>query len=53
VVEPTPQNFTKAINYFFQNRSQLQKKSKITRQYATKNFSSKNAIVIIRSFNPQ
>lgn len=50
VVNPTPQDFAKAVNFFYLNRAALKECASNARKYAMSKFSSKNAQNIISTF---
>ncbi len=50
IINPTPQEIAKAINYFYNNRAQLRKRALKSRGYALNKFSSRNAEPIIKSY---
>lgn len=50
VVEPTPMEIAKIINFLFTHQEQLEKRASKCRQYALSKFSEKNVESIIRSY---
>lgn len=50
IINPTPQEIAKAVNYFYNNRDQLRKRALKSRGYALNKFSSRNAEPIIKSY---
>lgn len=50
LIEPTVENVTHKIEYYFQRRDQLSKKASNCRPYAEDNFSQRNAKVIVDSY---
>jgi len=50
IINPTPQEIAKAVNYFYNNRDQLKKRALKSREYALNKFSRKNAEPIIKSY---
>lgn len=50
IIEPTIQEITKAVNFYFHNRHVLKKSARNARKYALSKFSKKNAEPIISSY---
>lgn len=50
IIEPTPQEIAKAVNFYFNNPSVLKKAAQNTRKYALDKFSKKNAEAIINTY---
>lgn len=50
LIDPTEPSLKKSIDYFYHHKNELAKKAKNCREYALKNFSEKNAEVILRSY---
>lgn len=50
VIDPTPFEIAKTVNFYFINKKVLKKNALLARRYALKKFSSKNAQVIISAF---
>lgn len=50
IINPTPQEIAKAVNYFYKNRDQLKKRALQSRRYASSKFSSRNVEPIIKSY---
>ena len=50
IIEPTSQEITKAVNFYFHNRHVLKKSAQNARKYALSKFSKKNVEPIISSY---
>jgi len=50
IINPTPQEIAKTVNYFYNNRSQLEKRALKCREYALNKFSNRNVEPIIKSY---
>lgn len=50
IIEPTPQEIAKAVNFYFHNRYVLKKSAQNARKYALSKFSKKNVESIISSY---
>ena len=50
IINPTPQEIAKTVNYFYNNRAQLKKRALKSREYALSKFSSRNVEPIIKSY---
>ncbi|QQG40368.1 MAG: glycosyltransferase family 4 protein [Candidatus Levyibacteriota bacterium] len=50
IIEPTPQEITKVVNFYFHNRHVLKKSAQNARKYALSKFSKKNVEAIISSY---
>lgn len=50
LIDPTVENFKNAIEYYYTNKNDLELKAENCRNYAIKNFSDKNAEVILNSY---
>ncbi len=50
IIEPTPQEIIKAVNFYFHNRHVLKKIARNARKYALSKFSEKNVESIISSY---
>lgn len=50
IVNPTPQDFAKAVNFFYNNKIYLKKRASKSREYAVRKFSRKNVGPIIKSY---
>lgn len=50
IINPTPQEIAKTINFFYFHKDQLRKKASKTRKYVLSKFSEKNAEDIISNF---
>ena len=51
IIEPTAQEITKAVNFYFHNRHVLKKSARNARKYALSKFSKKNVGVQILTLN--
>ncbi len=51
IINPTPMEIAKAVNFYFCNRKELKKCALKTRPYALHKFSKKNAEKIIKTYN--
>ncbi len=50
VIDPTPENISREVGFYYTNQGELARLSKGCREYSLEHFSSKNALVIERSY---